>query len=108
MMPSLRNGGYAFLRPAREGCIEMSKIVSLLASMAFAVLLAVLAAQSEAGAAKEAQFGPRLAVSNYYSHTTADDPMFHFGEPGVGHLHDFFCNTSTDAYSTYDSLVLEP
>jgi hypothetical protein len=86
----------------------MSKIVSLLASMAFAVLLAVLAAQSEAGAAKEAQYGPRLAVSNYYSHTTADDPMFHFGEPGVGHLHDFFCNTSTDASSTYDSLVLAP
>lgn len=83
----------------------MSKTVSLLASTAFAVLLVALAAQSEAGAAKEAQYGPRLAVSSYYSHTTADDPMFHFGEPGVGHLHDFFCNTSTKASSTYDSLV---
>jgi hypothetical protein len=85
----------------------MMKTVSLLASMALAVLV-LLAAQSEASAAKEAQYGPRLAVSNYYSHTTADDPMFHFGEPGVGHLHDFFCNASTDAFSTYDSLVLEP
>ena len=77
------------------------------AIMVLAVLLVVLAAQSEARAAKEAQFGPRLAVSNFYSHTTADDPMFHFGEPGVGHLHDFFCNTSTHASSTYDLLVLE-
>jgi hypothetical protein len=86
----------------------MSKTVSLLASTAFAVLLVALAAQSEASAAKEAQYGPRLAVSSYYSHTTADDPMFHFGEPGVGHLHDFFCNTSTKASSTYDALVLAP
>jgi hypothetical protein len=76
--------------------------------MVLAALVVMLAAQSEAWAAKEAQFGPRLAVSNYYSHTTADDPMFHFGEPGVGHLHDFFCNTSTDATSTYDSLMLAP
>jgi hypothetical protein len=76
--------------------------------MVLAVLLAVFAAQSEARAAKEAQFGPRLAVSSYYSHTTADDPMFHFGEPGVGHLHDFFCNKSTNAFSTYNSLVLAP
>jgi hypothetical protein len=76
--------------------------------MALAALVVVLAAQSEAGAAKEAQYGPRLAVSSYYSHTTADDPMFHFGEPGVGHLHDFFCNTSTDASSTYSSLLLAP
>jgi hypothetical protein len=76
--------------------------------MVLAALVVMLAAQSEAWAAKEAQFGPRLAVSNYYSHTTADDPMFHFGEPGVGHLHDFFCNTSTDASSTYDSLMLAP
>jgi len=85
----------------------MKKTVSLLASMALAVLV-VLAAQSEASAAQKVQYGPRLAASNYYSHTTADDPMFHFGEPGVGHLHDFFCNTSTDAFSTYDSLLLAP
>jgi hypothetical protein len=90
----------------------MGKTVSLLASMALAALLGallvVLAAQSEASAAEPAQYGPRLAVSNFYSHTTDDDPMFHFGEPGVGHLHDFFCNTKTDASSTYDSLLLQP
>ena len=86
----------------------MRRTALLLASMALAMLPAVLSTQTEASATKEAQYGPRLAVSSYYTHTTADDPMFHFGEPGVGHLHDFFCNTSTDATSTYDSLMLTP
>lgn len=33
-----------------------------------------------------------------------DDPIVYPGQPGKSHLHQFFGNTSTDAYSTYASL----
>lgn len=34
----------------------------------------------------------------------ADDPIVYPGQPGKSHLHQFFGNTGTDAYSTYASL----
>lgn len=40
-----------------------------------------------------------------YSHSLADDPILYPDMPGAGHLHDFVGNTTTDAYSTYDSLL---
>jgi hypothetical protein len=33
-----------------------------------------------------------------------DDPIFYPGQPGKSHLHQFFCNTGANAYSTYQSL----
>jgi len=39
------------------------------------------------------------------SHSVSDDPIVFPGQPGASHLHDFFGNTSTDANSTYDSLL---
>lgn len=39
-----------------------------------------------------------------YSHTLPDDAIVHPGQPGQAMMHDFFGNTKTDAYSTYDSL----
>lgn len=38
------------------------------------------------------------------SHFLRDDPIVFPGQPGASHLHDFFGNTTTDAFSTYDSL----
>lgn len=34
-----------------------------------------------------------------------DDPIVFPGQPGAAHLHDFFGNTSTDAFSTAESLA---
>ena len=38
------------------------------------------------------------------SHFSYDDPIVHPGNPGASHLHMFFGNTATDAFSTYASL----
>ena len=40
------------------------------------------------------------------SHSLMDDPIVFPGQPGVSHLHDFFGNDSTDAFSTYASSVV--
>lgn len=42
------------------------------------------------------------------SHTNSDDPIVFPGEPGAAHQHDFFANTSTDAFSTDASLAGRP
>jgi hypothetical protein len=39
-----------------------------------------------------------------YHHTLPDDPIVYPGQPGASHSHDFFGNTTTDAYSTADSM----
>ncbi len=53
------------------------------------------------GASPEGQF--RLSCE--YSHFSYDDPIIYPGEPGKSHLHMFFGNTETNAYTTLDSLV---
>ena len=40
-----------------------------------------------------------------YSHLSYDDPIVFPGQPGRSHLHMFFGNTNTDAFTTTDSLV---
>lgn len=39
-------------------------------------------------------------------HTNNDDPIKFPGQVGVSHLHEFFANRSTDAFSTYASMVV--
>jgi hypothetical protein len=39
-----------------------------------------------------------------HAHTLRDDPIVYPGKAGAAHLHEFFGNTSTDAYSTTKSL----
>lgn len=53
------------------------------------------------GASKEGQF--RIACE--YSHFGDDDPIVFPGQPGASHLHMFFGNTETDAFTTNESLV---
>lgn len=38
------------------------------------------------------------------SHLSYDDPIVYPGKPGAAHLHHFFGNTTTNAFSTYESL----
>lgn len=40
-----------------------------------------------------------------FSHMNFDDPIVNPGQPGASHLHVFFGNTKTDAFSTADSLA---
>lgn len=39
------------------------------------------------------------------SHTASDDPIVHPGQPGAAHNHTFMGNTTTDAFSTTESLL---
>ena len=39
-----------------------------------------------------------------YSHMSSDDPIVYPGQPGAGHLHTFFGNTLTNAFTTPESL----
>jgi hypothetical protein len=48
--------------------------------------------------------GPLFASHCPYSHSRADDPIVFPRLSGGSHLHDFFGNRATDAYSTDDSL----
>ena len=40
-----------------------------------------------------------------YSHSNNDDPIVALGQPGAAHKHDFFGNRTTNAFSTYTSLL---
>ena len=42
------------------------------------------------------------------SHLGPDDPIVFPGRPGASHLHSFMGNTSTDAFTTIESLFAEP
>jgi Domain of unknown function (DUF1996) len=39
------------------------------------------------------------------SHRLSDDPIVFPAQPGAAHLHDFYGNTSVDAFSTYESML---
>ena len=47
----------------------------------------------------------QFLVSCDFSHAAQDDPIVHPGEPDASHLHVFFGNTGTDAYSTLETLL---
>lgn len=46
----------------------------------------------------------QFVVECAFSHAAQDDPIVHPGKPGNSHLHVFFGNDSTDAFSTVASL----
>jgi hypothetical protein len=47
---------------------------------------------------------PRFHVECPFHHFKADDPIVYPRQPDVSHMHTFFGNKSTDAFSTYRSL----
>ena len=44
--------------------------------------------------------GAQFVAKCRFSHRGPDDPIVHYGMPGMSHSHDFFGNTATDARST--------
>jgi hypothetical protein len=47
----------------------------------------------------------RFHIECPFHHLKPDDPIVYPGQPGASHLHAFFGNKSTDAFSTYRSLL---
>jgi hypothetical protein len=58
--------------------------------------------------AASAQATDHFIVQCSYSHSLPDDPIVYPGQPGASHLHDFVGNATTDANSTYSSLLGQP
>jgi hypothetical protein len=73
--------------------------------LASAVAVATLAVAPEEAAALSSDHGASFSVRCAFSHRAEDDPIVHPGDPGMAHSHDFFGNRSTDANSTYNSLL---
>ena len=81
---------------------------TLLSAVAVATVtvLGVLgtAPAASAASATEAR-GASFSVRCDFSHRASDDPIVFPGKPGAAHSHDFFGNESTDANSTYKSML---
>ncbi|WP_049850530.1 DUF1996 domain-containing protein [Trabulsiella odontotermitis] len=63
------------------------------------------------GSASLLAFNARAGQSDVtcsYHHTLGDDSIMMTGKPNQAMLHDFFGNTHTDAFSTYDTLRAQP
>jgi hypothetical protein len=69
------------------------------------ILLLLVALITPSPPADAAETVGQFVVRCRYSHTLADDPIVFPDQPGASHLHDFFGNTSVDAFSTVDSLL---
>jgi Domain of unknown function (DUF1996) len=79
---------------------------TLLSAVAVATVtvLAVLGTAPAASAAS-ADHGASFSVRCDFSHRASDDPIVYPGKPGASHSHAFFGNESTDAFSTYRSML---
>jgi hypothetical protein len=73
-------------------------------AVAAVTVLAVLGTAHAASAAIANQ-GASFSVRCDFSHRATEDPIVHFGHPGASHSHDFFGNESTNARSTYSSML---
>src|SRR5215212_4206807 len=107
-----------FLSRLGERCMKMRKTILLPASVGIAVLLAcivaLLAALASAPAASAASFehGASFAVRCTFDpdnpHRLKDDPIVFPEQHGASHSHDIFGSTTTDAFSTYESMIASP
>ena len=91
--------------------MNISKILERLSlsvtAIALLVVSAPLAHAGNNGRSDDRQGGPVGAfhVSCDFSHQAAVDPIVHPGMTEMSHVHHFFGNTSTDAFSTGQSLL---
>jgi hypothetical protein len=85
--------------------------LSLIASVVLLVVAGSATALAGAGPrAKQAVSARDLLGVNFtstcrFSHQNSDDPIVYPDQPGKSHLHQFFGNDSTDAYSTLGSML---
>ena len=94
--------------PARRSGTRAAMLVAVAVLAAVASLLATLAA-APSSSARSSDHGASFAVRCDYvlepDRRLPDDPIVHPGMPGMAHSHDFFGNLTTNAHSTYESLL---
>jgi hypothetical protein len=85
-------------------CLAAASVVGVAAVAA--CLVALIWASLPTASAQEEPLNddPSFGVRCDFSHRNSDDPIVYPGKPGAAHSHDFFGNTSTDAFSTLESL----
>ncbi len=99
ILPIIRN---AFKRAMRR--TPVVAVAGWFVTLAAAGGLATLAMAPDASALSTDN-GASFSVRCDFSHRAPDDPIVYPGKPGMAHSHDFFGNRSTDAHSTYKSLL---
>jgi hypothetical protein len=82
-------------------------VLGLVGAMTIAAVAATAVA-TPATARPAARAAGNFVSHCRYSHSAPDDPIVHPASPGAAHGHDFFGNTSTDAFSTLESLETAP
>ena len=70
-------------------------------SLFIMLLIGALIAGTPTPAHAEQQF----IVDCLFAHRAKDDPIVYPRQPGASHMHDFFGNKSTNAFSTYRSML---
>lgn len=70
------------------------------AALVGTLVISFLVPAAPAAQAHDAGFSFRC----FFSHRSSDDPIVYPGRPGAAHSHEFMGNTTTDAYSTSESL----
>jgi Domain of unknown function (DUF1996) len=105
---SASSGGAGAGNPAGSGGVlvrndqpQFSRFANVPSAQLDVNALTVAAGRPDNGSVGAGQF--RIACE--FSHLSKDDPIVFPGQPGKAHLHMFFGNTRTDAYTTNDSLV---
>jgi hypothetical protein len=85
------------------------RAATLVAAAVFAAVASLLAVLTPAASARSSDHGASFAVRCDYvlepDRRLSDDPIVHPGMPGMAHSHDFFGNLTTNADSTYESLI---
>jgi hypothetical protein len=101
----------ARVHPESRGGTTQSSTRNYAAWVATALVVATLAGvlilisafvNAPAASAKSSDHGASFAVRCDFSHRAPDDPIVYPRQPGEAHSHDFFGNTTTDAFSTYN------
>jgi hypothetical protein len=94
---------------AKMDALKVSTALLGAVAAATVIVLAALgtapAASAEATADASADNGASFSVRCDFSHRSSDDPIVSPGKPGAAHSHDFFGNKTTNARSTYSSML---
>lgn len=97
-MSHARNASATVRRSLLTGLVALCLAVAALGSV-------LLASPSYPAAADDYVSHHEFQVNCPVSHTGPDDPIVYPGRPGAAHDHTFMGNTSTDAFSTTESLL---
>src|SRR5215210_545573 len=97
------------IRRARISSYRFRALATVMMAALVGCLIAIAAAIWPINPAHALTGDARLELDRFilncdFSHRAKDDPIVHPGHAGMAHSHDFFGNTSTDAFSTYESL----